>query len=91
MDINTFFNKSLTLEESISFLIDGRKHDASIYNYIVRKISSQIQSSQSFYPMGPSLLVYDTSTIIYPITRDNDPIILRMIDKIDKDGYYSCL
>ena len=85
-NITSFFEKSITEKSAISFLINGRKKDNQFYNYLVKKIISQLEVSYHIYPIGPSLLVYNTKSIISPIYEDGNSYILEMINKLDKDN-----
>ena len=81
-----FFNKKVTKDNAIIFLINGKKRDKSIYNYIVRKIISQLEVSEDIYPLGPSILIYNTKDILVPICYDKDAFILSKIDELDKNN-----
>ena len=83
-DVTSFFNREIKEKDAISFLINGRKKNNQFYNYLTRKIISQLEVSYHLYPIGPALLVYNTKNILSPIFEDKDPYVLSKIDKLDK-------
>ncbi len=85
LEFNNYFSYCVDENNAITFLIDGKKKNNSFYNYLVRKILSQLEVKDHVYPIGPSLLVYDTREIISPLWNDTDCFILDEIINISKN------
>ena len=84
--INAFFENKVDSNNTISFLIEGKNKDNLFYNYLVRKIISQLEVRTNVYPLGPSMLIYHTKRILSPIIENKDPFILKKIEELDKNN-----